>query len=166
MQQRRGHEIACCVVLGIALSLISTACANDEQSPRGSAGRMPEQTLSVPSECVPSAARKWGKGPLVEVRGRASAGQVWALVHSGLPVRSGQALKIVWSVSGSGGFSVFALDSDGMKVDPQETEAHIGGTWRRPGRDWGTVFILPHGGCWLFRISHGETTGEIALRAV
>lgn len=82
---------------------------------------------------------------------------VWALLFlteaptaDGLPpVISDEELKIVWRVGGEGEPTFHAEGPRGEIVSPMAGPTpHFGSTWNRPGDEWGTVWLLPSGGCW------------------
>jgi hypothetical protein len=86
-------------------------------------------------------------------------GDVWALLLMGPHIAASRDTKIVWRATGSGAFSVIAIDSDGTIASPQaRPEPHPGGSnWAHPGDEWGTVFDFPQPGCWELSVTRGTS---------
>ena len=107
-------------------------------------------------------------GPEVEGTSNTS---LWALLQStsGVPVKAGTLVKIVWRmIVSSGDFQVIAIGPQGQRLPPdQGPEAHGGSNWNRPGGEWGTVFnSLPVAGCWDFHATAGDAAGDVWLVVV
>jgi hypothetical protein len=84
------------------------------------------------------------------------AGDIWALLLSGTPVRAGHEANIVWRATGAGAFSVLASDGNGAQLAPTSgPNPHLSSSWHRPGDEWGTVFTFPQAGCWQVQVSRG-----------
>lgn len=115
-----------------------------------------------------SQAKRWSLGARsFELRGRARAATLWALVES-WPVPPRQSVKIIWRMTGKGALRLEAFDSDGNRVRPQEgpSQHFAGSNWNRPGDEWGSSWVFPHPGCWTIAASRSQTgNGEIAFRS-
>ena len=102
-----------------------------------------------------------------EARGTATNAEVWALLMSvsGIPVKAGSALKIVWRMTGTGDFHLVAIDPQGQSLPPSfGPEAHDGSNWKRPGDEWGSGFdSLPGAGCWDFHVTRANASGDVWL---
>jgi hypothetical protein len=102
-----------------------------------------------------------------EAQGTSSHSSLWALLMptSGIPVKAGTAIKIVWRMTGSGDFHLVAIGPQGQRLPPsQGPEAHGGSNWNRPGDEWGSVFdSLPLAGCWDFRATRDDASGDVWL---
>src|SRR5438309_5683897 len=88
---------------------------------------------------------------LVEVRGIAPAGQLWALVFDRVPVPLGRKVKIAWRMTGAGSLRLLALGEHEQVVRPHDLIRHGGSNWHRPGAEWGAFFVFPSVGCWDIR---------------
>lgn len=107
------------------------------------------------------------EGPLgPEVQGTASppGQQLWALPQSSL--RAQKDIKIIWRMTGSGGFQLIALGPQGQQLRPKDGPLlHLGGSsWNdHPGDEWGTVFNFPVPGCWDIRATRDDASGDALL---
>ncbi len=121
----------------------------------------------VVSDCRTTSPVEPGQAGIPELEGRASAGEVWALVFHPLPLQAMQETKIVWRVTGLGSLQVGAKDDAGdtarLTFGP---EPHIGSDWNRPGDEWGTGFIFPKPGCWRLHVRRDDVSGDVYLQVV
>lgn len=117
--------------------------------------------LGVPGCRPPSPARQEVHGPM-EVRGTASGVELWALILGSFPVGAQQNVKIVWRMTGSGSFQLFARHIDGTRLE-SPLQPHTGSTWNRPGDEWGSAFNFPKPGCWQLHASRGTASGDVWL---
>jgi hypothetical protein len=46
-------------------------------------------------------------------------------------------------MGGQGDLRLSAIASSGATVAPAEVKAHDGSSWKRPGDEWGSLFIFP-----------------------
>ena len=114
-----------------------------------------------------------------EARATARSAQLWALFF--LPPRARWAaartlvvrglvrreVKIVWRMTGAGPLWITAAGPGGLVLRPKwGPERHSDSTWKRPGAEWGTGFVLPCAGCWRFRVSRASGSGDLWLVAV
>jgi hypothetical protein len=107
-----------------------------------------------------SRSRRWHDG-LVEVKGTAKGGQLWALLEQ---PSSDRAEKIVWRMTGSGELSLVAVNTSGGWVLPDQLSLHsLGSTWDRPGSEWGSVFTFHRPGCWDVHAQRGSLVGDVWL---
>jgi hypothetical protein len=103
-----------------------------------------------------------GAGP--EVEGTSPTAELWALVFATPPIHHGDDVKIVWRMTGSGGFRI-------VGTGPAGTPARLtfgpdgprGSTWTRPGDEWGTSFVFPSAGCWDMHVARDTTSGDVWL---
>jgi hypothetical protein len=108
-----------------------------------------------------------------EVFGTAVGGKLWALFFNGewsssasavLAGVVGKRVKIVFRMTGSGGFEIAAMGPDGTRVNPVWGPVfHPSSTWTRPGLEWGTSFVFSQPGCWRIQAKHGDVTGDVWL---
>ena len=93
--------------------------------------------------------------------------QLWGLLMptSPLPLHAQEDIKIVWRMTGSGGFQLIALGPQGQQLRPKEgPAAHLGSNWNdHPGDEWGTVFNFPVPGCWDIRATRDDASGDALL---
>ena len=102
-----------------------------------------------------------------EVQGTATNAELWGLIMltSGIPPLANTEVKIVWRMTGSGGFDIVASGPHGMKVPPsQGPTGHLGSNWNRPGNEWGTVFTFPVAGCWDLHATSANAFGDVWLK--
>jgi len=164
------------LALVMAGGLFATACTSSGTSlPSGSTSSRPEPTsgatglsvvsFSPRSGCHP--ARPSGTSPngLVEVRGIAHDGQLWALVFDRVPVPIGRKVKIAWRMTGTGSLRLLALGDHGQMIRPHDLAEHGGSNWDRPGDEWGGYFVFPLAGCWDIQATRGSVTGDVWLVA-
>jgi hypothetical protein len=158
---------ACLLVAGVAV----ISCS----SPSGGAS----QTLSSPSHsvgtylgslgtagCNPAAAvHGWqNPGGIPEVGIDSSRGSFWALFFTPVPPSSGEDIKVVWRMTGSGVFAFMASDADGNTVAPDwGPTSHTSSSWTHRGDEVGTGFTFPHAGCWDIRVARSDVAGDLWL---
>jgi hypothetical protein len=81
-------------------------------------------------------------------------------------VASGQEVKVVWRMTGTGDFAVVARGPNDEVLDPvQGPTPHVGSNWERPGDEWGTFFVLTSPGCWRLEASRGADTSTVYVLA-
>jgi hypothetical protein len=97
-----------------------------------------------------------------------SPNQFWALLFASEPLPTGQDIKIVWRMTGSGPLMLAAYGPAGMRVAPDwGPEVHGGSTWStHPGDEWGAGFTFPRPGCWEVVAKRGSLAGQIGLPVV
>jgi hypothetical protein len=85
---------------------------------------------------------------------------LWGLIFGRLEVTgSGDMVKIVWRMTGSGDLTVVPFGPDGaarpLVFGPDH---HTSSSYHRPGEEWGTGFRFDAPGCW--RIQLARTSGQ------
>jgi hypothetical protein len=115
----------------------------------------------------PAPIASWGND-LTEVEGTSNNAELWALIFwrfSSLPPVTGEDIKIVWRMTGSGNFSVEAVHEEGELAELTfGPDHHTESNWQRPGEEWGTGFIFPKAGCWdLHARREGGKSGHVWL---
>lgn len=156
------------------LALLLAGCSTSTQPPtaRSSPTAAPLSPTAAPAgplgaaNCQPaSPIDNSPVGP--EAQGTATNAEVWALLQStsGVPVKAGTALKIVWRMTGTGDFHLVAIGPQGQQLPPSwGPEAHGGSNWNRPGGEWGTGYdSLPAAGCWDFHVTRASASGDVWL---
>lgn len=126
-----------------------------------------DQLASAPprvADCDPPSPGDLINTGLPELHGKASHGELWALVFRPLPIHAGEETKIVWRMTGSGLFRIDARNPEGaaalLTFGPEQ---HSGSTWQRPGQEWGTGFIFPYPGCWRIHAERDDASGDVDL---
>jgi hypothetical protein len=159
------------ISLALALgALLLAGCAGSGPSASTSATATPTQTaLPTPSligtpgasACQPaSPINNSSVGP--EVQGTAANASLWLLLFG--PTKTGDDLKIVWRMTGTGDLHLVAIGPQGQQVAPDwGPEAHESSNWNRPGDEWGAGFTIPVAGCWDLRASRGDVSGDAWL---
>lgn len=81
------------------------------------------------------------------------------------PVRTGEDVKIVWRVTGSGPLRLPATGPD-RRAHPLVwgPESHGGSSYDRPGEEWGAGYRFTRPGCWRLRAVRGGATADVWLR--
>jgi len=136
--------------------LLGAACSSSSLS-HGAAH--PGATCSTPSSFGTD-------GTPNEVHGTSVHGQLWglALGPGHVPPRSGDELKIIWRMTGTGPLHVTFTAPDGRRrplvFGP---EAHAVSDYHRPGDEWGTGFRFSGPGCWHIRLTRNTTSGDVWL---
>lgn len=104
-----------------------------------------------------------------ERQGRAAGATLWALFFTDpSALRAGTEIKIAWRMTGAGELSISATGPGGRTVMPVwGPEAHGGSNWERPGQEWGTGWVFPAPGRWIFHAAragggNGDLTVQIA----
>jgi hypothetical protein len=121
---------------------------------------------SFPAQhCTTSIPTRTGSG-FPEVRGIAKHGNLWAFLFYDPPAIAGTDLKIVLRMTGIGSLRVRALGPAGEILRPQWIEPHLGSSWNRPGKEWGTGWNLPTAGCWHLHATRKGVTGNVWLEVV
>lgn len=143
-----------CILLAACSTLASTAQSTPTPTVR------PTRTMVVSASCQRPSPITTSTIGQPEVQGTASKNhQLWALLFQ--PMVARQELKIVWRMTGNGDMQIVALGPRGETVKPRWMTYHGSSNWARPGAEWGTGFILPEGGCWDFRASRTDATGDV-----
>ena len=94
-------------------------------------------------------------------------GSLWALFFNPVPPPAGKEIKVVWRMTGSGGFTFRVSDARGMVVPlVWGPESHTGSNWNHPGDEVGTGFNFPHAGCWDIQVARSDTRGDLWLEVV
>jgi len=92
---------------------------------------------------------------------------LWALFFAD-PARlhTGTEIKIVWRMTGAGDLSIAVSGPAGRTIRPAwGPEPHGGSTWQRPGDEWGTGWIFPAPGRWIFHAARTRAgTGELTIQ--
>jgi hypothetical protein len=101
-----------------------------------------------------------------EVHGTSSRGQLWglALGPGHIPPHSGDELKIVWRMTGTGPLHITVTSPNG-KRQPLVfgPEAHTVSNYHRPGDEWGTGIRFSAPGCWHIKLTRNATSGDVWL---
>jgi len=149
---------------GSGTSLVSGPTSSRPGPTSGSTG-LSVVSFSPRAHCHP--ARPSGTSPneLVEVRGIAHDGQLWALVFDRVPVPIRRKVKIAWRMTGAGPLRLLALGEHEQVVRPHDLAEHGGSNWDRPGDEWGGYFVFPSAGCWDIQARRGSVTGDVWLVA-
>jgi hypothetical protein len=169
-------------VLAVAGTVLTSSCTGGATTTAQSSGPISTRQSSVPVTPRPAGLAVTSFSPqpgchpvrpplppapngLVEVRGIARAGQLWALVFDRVPLPIVRKVKIAWRMTGVGSLRLLALGKHEQVVRPYDLIRHGGSSWHRPGDEWGAFFVLPSAGCWDLRARRGSLTGDVWLAA-
>jgi hypothetical protein len=104
-----------------------------------------------------------------EVYGTAEGGTVWSWFMEAYPPKAGVEDKTIWrldgpNVTGTPSFTLIGPAGQAGRLDwgPQE---HLGSSWNRPGREFGTGLVVSAAGCWDVRVKLGHLTGDVYIVA-
>ena len=87
-----------------------------------------------------------------------------ALGPGHIPPRSGDELKIVWRMTGTGPLHVSVTAPNGRRQPLVfGPEAHAVSNYHRPGDEWGTGFRFSGPGCWHVKLTRNSTSGDVWL---
>jgi hypothetical protein len=139
------HALGLAVVTLAAASL--TSCSSGGDEPTAKARTTTGTTTEAVRVARPCEHLHHSRVP-VELHGQGSA-SLWGLILSPLPIRTGDDVKIVWRMTGSGSMRVRAV-SPGGRVAPLAwgPDLHGGSTYHRPGEEWGVGYRFTVPGCW------------------
>jgi hypothetical protein len=84
------------------------------------------------------------------------------MAETGLPLRVGEQIKIVWRMTGRGPLVATARSPSGaptpLTFGPAE---HLSSSYQRPGDEWGTGYLFPHPGCWHLHFARDDTQADV-----
>jgi hypothetical protein len=84
------------------------------------------------------------------------------MTRSALPPRTGEDVKIVWRMTGSGDLRLWATDPGGRSHTLLwGPSAHGSSSYDRPGDEWGAGYRFTRAGCWLLRATRGDATADV-----
>jgi hypothetical protein len=121
--------------------------------------------LGRPGCRPPSPIAAGGMG--AEVQGTGHGATLYGLIQSAapLPVRTGQQVKIVWRMTGSGPLRLSATSPQGKPAALQwGPEIHGGSNYDRPGHEWGAGYLFPTAGCWHLHAQRSNASADVWLR--
>jgi hypothetical protein len=82
-----------------------------------------------------------------------------------LPIRTGEQVKIVWRMTGSGPLQLSAISPHGKAVPLKwGPEAHGGSNYDRPGDEWGAGYQFTTAGCWHLHAQRTIGSADLWLR--
>jgi hypothetical protein len=103
----------------------------------------------------------------MEVRGAGRGATLYGLLMSTkpLPIRSGEQVKVVWRMTGSGPLRLTATNPHGRRVLLQwGPESHGGSNYHRPGEEWGAGYRFGTAGCWHLQARRTNGVADVWLR--
>ena len=158
-------RIACVLVAGamaIACSSPTNGGTHAVGSPSPSTGTY-LGSLGTAGCKPPAPVHGWqGAAGFPEVGVDSSRGSFWALFFTPVPPPSGQDIKVVWRMTGTGAFTFKASDADGNTVAPDwGPDAHGGSNWNHRGDEVGTGFTFPHAGCWNIHVARSDVAADL-----
>jgi hypothetical protein len=151
-----------CTAAGTSLP---SSSASSRPEPTSSATGLSVVSFSPRAHCHPARPSGTSSHVLVEVRGIAQGGQLWALVFDRVPVPTGRRVKIAWRMTGAGPLRLLALGDHEQMIRPHDLVRHGGSNWHRPGDEWGGYFVFPSAGCWDIQARRGSVAGDVWLVA-
>jgi hypothetical protein len=162
------RRVALLIVAALVLSGTSQGAAS-AQSPGGvvhvARSGTSDPSLGKPG-CRPPTRLRAAPNSLPEVHGTSSRGQLWGLVmpQVPLPIRVGEAVKIVWRMTGRGSIRLTSR-SPGRQLVPLVfgPDPHATSTYIRPGDEWGAGYRFSHPGCWQLHAQRSNAAGDVWL---
>jgi hypothetical protein len=157
----------------VAASLVVAACTGGRTPSVSPTTPQPETVVTAGSVSSPypvaslgcAAGRLNPVHALFEILGGASSATLWALAFNDYPFVAGQEVKIAWRMTGVGPLRLSAtnLDTRQTVVPLRGAEPHTSSTWRRPGDEWGSVWVFPDRGCWRLTAARSIGSGSITV---
>lgn len=148
------------MALGFAVLLILSGCVA-ESAPTSGLTANATKPDGAPG-CAPAS-------PIdgQEVRGTPTRGDTslyGAIMTTQPGIHVGSNIKVVWRMVGKGDLRVQLIAPDGAErpllFGPEE---HGGSNYNRPGREWGTGFVLDRAGCWQMKFTTDTTAASVWL---
>jgi hypothetical protein len=149
-------------LLALGVLLCAAACTGSPAA-KPTAAPAPSSapaSAAVTPGCHADSVTSTGMG--LEIRGVGQGATLYGLLMpiSPLPVRTGQELKIVWRMTGSGPLRLSYTGPHGERGTlAWGPEPHGGSNYDRPGEEWGAGYTFPTAGCWRL---HAERTSGSA----
>jgi hypothetical protein len=82
-----------------------------------------------------------------------------------VPLYTGQEVKIVWRVTGTGALRLSATDPAGHVHPPVwGPEPHTDSDFKRPGQEWGSGYVFDRPGCWQLRAERDSGWADAWIR--
>jgi hypothetical protein len=150
---------------GVGMARVMTCCLLAAACSSPSARHAAATTAPLGAVCA-TPSQFGAEGTADEVHGTSATGEVWglALGPGHVPPRTGDELKIVWRMTGTGPLTVVLTAPDGRRrplvFGP---EPHGASNYHRPGDEWGTGFRFSTGGCWHVHLTRHDTAGDVWL---
>jgi hypothetical protein len=144
----------------ILVALVATACTPAHRLRPAPSSPPPPRAAPTCGAPGPSANGTVG---FSEAQGYGPGVSLWALFFNDL--KQGQEIKIVWRMTGTGDLSMRAVGPGGRTITPiWGPEDHGSSNWDRPGAEWGTGWVFPVAGCWIFEATRSQSgTGQLAV---
>ena len=156
------RNIASALVLGLVAACASTNTGPVSTSPTPSPTPSTALGQLGAPDCQPASPS--GAFP-AEVYGTSKGGNVWAWFMSAYPPTAGNEDKTVWRLDGSrtAVSPTYTLigpagERGSLKWGPAE---HLGSSWDRLGREFGTGLVFPAAGCWDVHVTLDHLTGDV-----
>jgi hypothetical protein len=102
----------------------------------------------------------------VEIQGTGHGATLYGLVMATapLPIRTGESVKIVWRMTGSGSLQLSTTNPQGRPVALQwGPDPHGGSNYDRPGQEWGAGYRFARAGCWHLHARRTNATADVWL---
>jgi hypothetical protein len=96
-------------------------------------------------------------------------GSLWVIAFGSFPLSAGHDIKIVLRMTGSGEFTIRAVDVDGIESKPVfGPEGHGSSSWDgiHPGAEVGIGFNFRRAGCWNIHLARVDTSGDVWIEVV
>jgi hypothetical protein len=144
-----------------AVVVVASSCTGSSSGPQSfrCQKESPIETVRVSADSS-SGKQNPKANVLIASSANGSAAGLLFLRHK-LPITSGDEVKIVWRVTGSGPLSIQYFDPSGreqvLTFGPKE---HLGSSFDRPGDEWGAGFRFAKRGCWRIRLSRTGTSAD------
>jgi hypothetical protein len=152
-------------VVVFALCVLGVGCSSS--APHRSAGPTVTTVTTIERPAACAVTRFGVDGAPNELHVGSTHGQLWglALGPGHVPPRTGDELKIVWRMTGTGPLRVVLRAPDGrsqpLVFGP---EAHATSSYHRAGDEWGTGFRFRTAGCWNIHLARADTAADVWLQ--
>lgn len=164
-----GRSVLLAIASLILTSAAVSACTEASRTSRGSSAAYPSAgtiTRAAGAECPSvSPMNNTAMGP--EVQGTGDGATLYGLLMAAAPppVRTGEPVKIVWRMTGSGPLRLSTTDPRGRPVPLQwGPELHAGSDYNRPGQEWGAGYRFGTSGCWRLHAQRTSGSADVWLQ--
>ncbi len=98
-----------------------------------------------------------------EVRGSGHGATLYGLIMAGnFPLRTGEPVKVVWRMTGSGPLRLNVANPHDTAVPLRwGPDPHGGSSYGRPGEEWGAGYLFTTAGCWHLQ-AKGRTAPQMS----
>ena len=167
-------RVAAPALLALAAMGVLAACDSTSQhattAPSGesSSSTLPSRTEKPPL-CHPASRIRITRqfGPEIEGTGHGATLYGLIMAKTPPPIHAGDAVKIVWRMTGRGPLRLTAIDPSGKLVPLTfGPEPHGSSNYSRPGFEWGSGCRFDTAGCWRLHAQRTVGSADALVRVL